>query len=367
MMTKESFKMNVNLDFFLNYTILGYRIAPVVIALSIAIVTLLSKNLLANLLMKPLRMISKRTDNDLLDRIADSIEGPLRLLIVIAGLYIAASWIHTSQQVQLYINLVFKSFFIIAIFWVLFELIDVFSVLFNFFSSKTKKGAARDIRNFLTKTLRVLVIVLGVMAVLQEWGINVSAFVASLGLGGLAFALAAKDTVANFFGSLVVFTDRPFQVGDLVELEGVEGNIEEIGVRSTKIRTNAQALVSIPNAVMATAKITNWSRMGKRRIKTRIGLTYTTTIEQLRAITDELQRMLQNHPDVHQEAIGVNFDEFQDSALSISLNFFTITIDAQKHAIIRQEINFKIMEIVAKHNASFAFPSQSIYVESLPK
>ncbi len=357
----------MNLDFFLNYTVWGYRIAPMIIALSIAIVTLLSKNFLADLLMKPMRMISQRTNNDLWERIADSIEGPLRFLIVITGLYIASSWLHTTQQTQMYINLVFKSFFIIAIFWVLFELIDVFSVLFNFFSSKTKKGAARDIRNFLTKTLRVLVIVLGVMAVLQEWGINVSAFVASLGLGGLAFALAAKDTVANFFGSLVVFTDRPFQVGDLVELEGVEGNIEEIGVRSTKIRTNAQSLVSIPNAVMATAKITNWSRMGKRRIKMRIGLTYNTTIEQIRAITEQIQAMLEKHPDIHQEAISVSFDEFQDSALSIALNFFTITVDGQKHLMIRQEINFTIMEIVAKNGASFAFPSQSLYVESLPK
>ena len=190
---------------------------------------------------------------------------------------------------------------------------------------------------------------------------------AALGLGGLAFALAAKDTVANLFGSLVIFTDRPFKVGDWVETPAVEGMIEEIGIRSTKIRTFAQALVSMPNATLANAPITNWSRMGKRRVKTRLGLTYNTTVEQMQAILEEIKTMLKKHPDVHQETILVSFDEFDNSALSIFLYFFTKTTVWLEYLHVREDVNFKIMQIVARNGAQFAFPSQTLYVESLPK
>jgi len=356
----------MNMQLFLEYTVWGYPIAPILIASSIALLSLMLKNILASLLLKPIRTIGKHSSGDTLEKIADLAEAPLKLSLVFAGFYIASQWLHTPKT-EPFIHLIFKSFLTFVIFWILFRMIDKFSTVFNFFSSKVGKELNDDIQNFLTKTLRILVIALGVMAILQEWGINVSAFVASLGLGGLAFALAAKDTVANLFGSLVIFSDRPFQVGDWVETPNVDGTIEEIGIRSTKIRNHAQALVSVPNAVMANTTITNWSRMGKRRVRTRIGITYTTSVEQMQAIVREIKEMLETHPDIHPEVIIVNFDEFEASALSILLNFFTNTIVTTEYLHVRQDMNFKIMQIVARNNASFAFPSQSLYVESLPK
>ena len=356
----------MNLQDFLNYTLWGYPIAPILIAITIALSSLMLKNILAALILKPLRTISKHSSNDTLEKIADLSEAPLKLSLVFGGFYIASHWLHTPKT-EPFIHLIFKSFLTFVIFWILFRMVDKFSTLFNFFSSKVGKELNDDIQNFLTKTLRILVIALGVMAILQEWGINVSAFVASLGLGGLAFALAAKDTVANLFGSLVIFSDRPFQVGDWVETPNVDGTIEEIGIRSTKIRNHAQALVSVPNAVMANTTITNWSRMGKRRVRTRIGLTYATSAQQMQAVVSDIKEMLQNHPDVHPDVIVVSFDEFEASALSILLNFFTNSIVTAEYLHVRQDINFKIMQIVSKHGAQFAFPSQSLYVESLPK
>ena len=356
----------MDFNLFLNYTVWGYPIAPITIAFSIALFALLVKNILATLLLKPLRTISKHSSSDTLDKIADLAEGPLKLSLVFVGFYIASHWLHTPKT-EPFIHLFFKSFLTFVIFWILFRMVDKFSTVFNFFSSKVGKEINDDIQNFLTKALRLLVVALGIMAILQEWGINVSAFVASLGLGGLAFALAAKDTVANLFGSLVIFSDRPFQVGDWIETPNVDGTIEEIGIRSTKIRNHAQALVSVPNSVMADSTIINWSRMGKRRVRTRIGLTYSTTAEQMETIVNEIRAMLQNHPDVHQEVIVVNFDEFEASALSILLNFFTNTIVTADYLHVKQNINLKIMHIVARNSAQFAFPSQSLYVESLPK
>lgn len=356
----------MTLETLLNYTVLNQPVAPIAMALSSIILAFLLKNSLASLLLKPLRSISLRSSSDTLEKIAELIEPPLKLSIVFAGFYIASSWLQ-FPKLEPVINLFFKSFMTFIIFSILFRMVDKFSTLFNFFSSKMGTQINEDIQNFITKSLRILVIVIGVMAILQEWGINVSAFVASLGLGGLAFALAAKDTVANLFGSLVIFTDRPFQVGDWVQTPDVEGNVEEIGIRSTKIRTFAQSLVNVPNATIANATITNWSRMGKRRVRTRLGLTYATSVEQMQTIVEEITHMLQQHPDVHQEVIVVNFDEFESSALSILVNFFTTSLDTKEHLKTRQDINFKIMKIVAANNAQFAFPSQSLYVESLPK
>ena len=356
----------MNLQPLLDYTILGFPITPIGIGITIFLGALIFKNILANILLKPLKSIARRSHTHLDDKLISVIEPPLKLTIVLLGAYIATLWL-PFKTFDVVVDLFLKTFITFIIFWILYRVVDTFSNLFNFFSTKFGKELNEDIQDFMTRTLRILIIALGIMAILQEWGINVSAFVASLGLGGLAFALAAKDTVANLFGSLVIFSDRPFKVGDWIETPVVEGTIEEIGIRSTKVRTFAQALVSVPNATIANTPITNWSRMGKRRIKTRLGLTYTTSVEQLQAILQEIRQMLALHPDIHPETIIVNFDEFESSALSIYLNFFTNTIVTTEYLNVREDVNFKIMQIVSSHGASFAFPSQSLYVESLPK
>lgn len=356
----------MNLQPLLDYTFLGLPVAHIGIAIAIFLFSILIKNILAAIILKPLKTIAKRTRTKTDDKLIDVIEEPLKLTIVLLGAYIATLWLpftHFDHIVDLFI----KSFITFIIFWILYRVVDSFSNLFNFFSTKFGKELNEDIQHFMIKAMRVLIIVLGIMAILQEWGINVSAFVASLGLGGLAVALAAKDTVANLFGSLVIFTDRPFKVGDWVETPVVEGNIEEIGIRSTKVRTFAQALVSVPNATLANTPITNWSRMGKRRVKTHLGLTYNTSIEQLKTILEDIRAMLAAHPDVHKETIIVNFDEFESSSLSIYLYFFTNTIVTTEYLQVKEDVNFKIMQIVSQNGSQFAFPSQTLYVESLPK
>ena len=174
-----------------------------------------------------------------------------------------------------------------------------------------------DFSNFILKSIRFFILMLAFIAVLQEWGYNVSGFLASLGLVGMAFALAAKDTAANLFGSLVIFTDKPFKIGDWVKTPEVEGTIESVGIRSTKVRTFAQALVSVPNGVLANSAILNWSKMGKRRVKTTIGVTYDTSGDTLEQIINDIKEMLKNHPDIHQDTIHIYFSAFGDSSLNI--------------------------------------------------
>ena len=219
---------------------------------------------------------------------------------------------------------------------------------------------------FFIKGIKLVLMTMGFVVIVQEWGYDFTGFLASLGLGGLAFALAAKDTAANLFGSLVIFSDKPFDVGDWIQTPSVEGTVESIGIRSTRVRTFAKALVAVPNATLANSPITNWSRMNMRRIKMTIGLTYSTSSTQMQSILDQTRTMLQNDPDINQKTILINFTDFQDSALGIFCYFFTNTTNWQEYLMVRERINLCIMKIVEDNKAGFAFPSQSVYIESLP-
>jgi len=354
------------MEAFLTYSIYDIKVIDITIAIAIFFIAYFAKTLLAKVILKNLRRFADKTKNVIDNRLIDVIELPIKFSIVILGFFLAERWLNL-EKFQAIASLIENTLISFVLFWILFRAVDQFSYIFAKFSSKFGKNLSSDVENFIISFLKTIILIIGIMTILDGWGINVGAFVASLGLVGMAFALAAKDTAANLFGSLVIFTDKPFKNGDWILTPDVEGKIEKIGIRSTKVRTFAQALVSVPNAVIANSAITNWSKMGKRRIKMRLGLTYSTTTNQMENILTELRAMLNNHPDVHKDAIMVHFDEFQDSSLSLFCYFFTNTTVWKEYLSVREDINLKIMKIVENNGASFAFPSQSIYVESMPK
>jgi MscS family membrane protein len=189
----------------------------------------------------------------------------------------------------------------------------------------------------------VLFVVLAASTIAQRMGVDVKAFLAGLGIGGLAFAFAAQDTLANFFGSLVVAVDRPFRVGEFVRIGSAEGTVEDIGLRSTKLRTGARTQVVIPNKMVANGIVTNLSRMPQRRVDQTIGLTYNITPEQMQALLEDLRGMLRADPEVHQQLIAVNFSGYSESSLEIQIVYFAADPDWQRHLDLRERINLKIM------------------------
>ena len=217
---------------------------------------------------------------------------------------------------------------------------------------------------FLSKVIRFIIIVLALSVILQEWDYDINGFIAGLGLGGLAFALAAQQTLANLFGGIVIITDKPFSIGDWILTPSVEGTVQDINFRSTKVRTFAQAVVTIPNATLANEPITNWTRMGKRRITFNLGVTYSTPKEKLEICVQEIKNMLQKHPGIHPETIFVNFDSFGASSLDIFLYFFTKTTNWGEFLQIKEDVNLKIMSILEKEGVSIAIPSTSIYFKN---
>ena len=199
---------------------------------------------------------------------------------------------------------------------------------------------------------------------LQKFNYNVAGLVGGLGLGGLAFALAAKDALSNLFGGAVIITEKPFTIGDWILTPSVEGTVETITFRSTKIRTFAQALVTVPNAKLANESITNWSEMGKRRIVFDLSVTYETPKEKLESIIKKIDYMLKSHPEIHQDTIITKFDKYGVNGLDIYIYFFTKTTVWLDFLKIKEEINYKIMDILDNEGVSLAIPNRKLYVDS---
>lgn len=350
----------------LNKTFFDVSVQDFIVACGLILFFYFLRKPLSRFILGILKQFAKKTTSSVDDKIIKALEDPFKFSFIILGFYCAFIWLDLKGLKPLFTHII-SSLIVFVLFWTLYRLICEFNSVITLFSSRLGKPLNKDIENFIIKTLKVLIVITGFLMFLQAWGLNVTTFIASLGLGGLAFALAAKDTAANLFGSLVIFADRPFQVGDWVEIDKIEGNIEEIGIRSTRIRTFSQSLVTIPNAKVANTSIVNWTRMGKRRVKGVLGLTYATTSNQIEAILQDLQVALNEHGGIYEDGIILTFESFGDSTLNILYQYFTITTAYSEFTKIRQEINITFMHIIEKHGSSFAFPSQSLYIENLPQ
>jgi MscS family membrane protein len=306
----------------------------------------------------------KKTSTNLDDDILEAIKKPIDFLFIIIGINFAVAMLSLDADTISSIDKIIRSGFIIVVFWSIFNILNHLSINIHKITNKFGDKINADFSNFIVKSIRFLILILGLIAVLQEWGYNVSAFIASLGLVGMAFALAAKDTAGNLFGSLVLFTDKPFKIGDWIKTPEVEGTIENIGIRSTKVRTFAQALVSVPNGTLANSAILNWSRMGKRRVKTTLGLTYGTSGKTLENIIAEIKEMLQNNPDIHQSTIHIYFSDFGESSLNIFCYYFTKSTNWAEFMRVRESSYLSIMKIVDNNGSSFAFPTQTLHIEN---
>ncbi len=349
---------------FLNQVFIGIPLYRFAIAIAVFFGFVFLRKLFVLVVIRFLSGLTRRTRTELDDILLGIISKPLSFLFVITGTYIALRVLTLEVEV---INRVLRTLIIFVLVWTSYNAVIAFEEHIFRFAGRFGKELEREIGGFLIKISKAFVLILGAVAILQEWGINVSALIASLGLGGLAFALAAKDTVANLFGGLTVLADKSMKVGDWVKIGDVEGIVEDIGLRTTKIRTFEKSLITVPNQVLANQSLENFSRRNVRRIKMTIGLTYSTTPDQMRRILEEIREMLRNHPRIAKDQLlMVYFTDYSDSSLDIFIYCFTDTANWAEYLSIREDVNLKIMDIVEKNGASFAFPSRSVYVEKLP-
>jgi MscS family membrane protein len=348
-------------DFF-DFEFFGVSIVDVTAAILVFLLFAFFRVIFSKILINIMSRFSKKTKSNLDDLFIEALYKPMELLILLIGLYFAKSFLSSPQTAE-FLRIAFRTMSIVWIFYTIFVVLTPLAQVIHRFSSIFGKNLSRDVENFITKSLKIFIFALGFMALMREWGFDVSAFVASLGLGGLAFALAAKDTTANLFGSIVIFSDRPFQIGDWIMTPNVEGTVEDIGIRSTKVRAFDQSLVSVPNAVIANSAITNFSQMGKRRIKMRLGVTYQATTEKLNTLLGRLREYLAKNEEVHPDTIMIYFDEFADSSLSIFCYFFTTTTKWAEYLAAKERINIDIMKIFEEVGVEFAYPTRTIFIE----
>ena len=342
-----------------------YGVVKIAIALMAFFLFLFLRKLFSLIVIKSIKKITSKTKTDLDDKLVKIFSEPMKFLFIIFGLSVFLSILEIKTSFSQ--NLL-KSLFTFVIFWIFYGSIEIIKEPIFKFGKKFGSDLTKEITNFLLKIIKIFVASVGIVSILQIWGINVSAFIASLGLGGLAFALAAKDTAANLFGSLAILADKAIKTGEWIKVNGVEGVVEDIGMRTTKIRTFEKSLITIPNQIIANNPIENFSRRGIRRIKTRIGLDYNTTNEQLSKIIQDIKSMLKSHPEISQDSTTiVNFDRFDDSSLSIFLYYFANTANWKRYLDIKEDTYLKIIEIVEKNGSSFAFPTRSIYLHNEDK
>jgi len=346
-------------------TFLGISLGRFALAFAIFLFVLLLKKVIAHLFTRVLFPFVEKTESRYDDLFVLGLQKPAELLIVIGGLFLAVQVLQlpvAPVDVRRFAYALLKVLATFDVAWFVFNMVSLLEAYLGQWVSRTESTLDDHLLPFIRKSLRAFIIFLAALMTIQNLGYSISGLLASLGIGGLAVALAAKDTLANFFGSLMIILDRPFHLGDWVKAGDIEGTVEEVGFRSTKIRTFAKTLISVPNSVITNMAIDNFSRMPKRRIKLSVGVTYETTPEKMREAVTRIRAMLTSHPAIDQEFFLVNFTDFGASSLDIMVYCFTRTTVWGEYLEAREDVCLKIMEILEDLGLEIAFPSRSIYL-----
>ncbi|WP_298836588.1 mechanosensitive ion channel family protein [Clostridium sp.] len=337
------------------------------IAIGVFVLFLLLKNIFAKYVFKMILKLVNKTKFKADTKIVSAFERPLINFFEVLGIYFAFVILRYALPIPLaFINRLFSSAIIILISWGLYNLTGESSLLFERMHKAYDIKVDKILFPFISKTLRLILIALAVTIIAEKWGYNIQGFIAGLGLGGLAFALAAKDAAANIIAGMSIILDKPFTIGDWVNSDSLEGSIENISFRTTKIRTIDEALIIVPNSKLTNEPLTNFSRRGKRRVSFSLELNYITSRQELETFVSRVRSMLENHPQVNKEGILVRFDKVSTASLDILVCYFADTPDFDEYFRVKEDINFEIVDILHQENISMAFPRTNVYLDDLP-
>jgi MscS family membrane protein len=359
----------------LSGTFLGIRLYDVAISFSILLVTLLARRLVTGIVLRRLHGLAERTHITWDEDLITAVRPPLRALILVYGMWLAVLALVRPLEL-LQVEAALATFGRVALLvvgaWLSFRLVNVFDRVLHVRGHDPDDWVEPSIVPLAINAVRLLVYILFGLVIAQNLGYSVAGIVASLGLGGAALALASQDTLSNLFGSFMIIVDKPFVVGDWIKGSSFEGVVEQVGFRSTRIRTFGKTVENIPNNLLANVKVENMDRrkdpgLNVRRIKMTVGVTYATSAEQMEAVLEGIREILRADPGVAQEqTILVRFTDFGESALDIFLYYFSNSADWDYYLSVRERVNLKIMRMLETMGLEIAFPSRSLYIESLP-
>lgn len=317
--------------------------------------------------------LKERYHYDYIDSFAKAFNHPIQAFLWILAFYsfIVLSPLNPFSQHPAF-DKILRSSLIICLIGGVYNLCDAGHGLIMQLLKRSNQHIDETIGELISALAHMLCIMLGVVMVAKEWDYDITAFIASLGIGAMAIAFAAKDSLANVFGSIIIITERPFVVGDWISANNVEGIVEKVSFRSTCIRTFYQELVYVPNNLLSNTSIINYTQRQKYRIQFLLGVTYSTTREQLQNVCQQIRQLCEQMDDIYSEGFDVNFFEFGDSSLNIRIVCYAkVPENTQNYALknsmyhkIREKFNLEVMRILEENGVSCAFPSRSIYFET---
>ena len=341
--------------------ILGVDIFQILVGIGIFFLFLIFRGIISKVIIKRLESIAKKTTNKLDDSFVHAMEGPARFLPIVLGFFIASYYMSFSEDVRIGIDTINRTLITIFIFWVIHQIIEPISYIL----SGLDKVLTRELIGWIIKSLKILIFILGLAAVLELWGIKIGPIIAGLGLFGVAVALGAQDLFKNLISGILVLVEKRFKIGDWILVEGIiEGIVEKIGFRSTVIRKFDKSLAIIPNFQFAENAVINVSQTTNWLISWVITLQYDTTVNQLKTIRNQIEEHINKGGDYNTDlGVAVRVDKFSDSSIDMYVRCFTKTDSWEEWLSVKEKLAIEIKQIVEKNSASFAFPSQSIYVE----
>ncbi len=349
-----------------NTGFLGINMGDMIIALGIFLVFLVLRGLFSKIVIHYVVRLTSKTQNEYDDLFARALETPVRMVPVVLGFFFATNFIEMKGETALYTDTITRTLIAFILFWTLYRLITPVSHMLE----SATEFFTEAMKDWFRKSLKTAVLALGGATILEMWGIEVLPLIAGLGLFGVAIALGAQDLFKNLIAGLFVIGERRFHKGDWILVEGtVEGTVEDIGFRTTKIRRFDKAPVYIPNAILSENAVTNFSEMTHRRIKWIIGVEYDTNHNQLRLIRDQIEAYITDNPNFAPSSdvsTFVRIDSFNDSSIDILLYCFTNTTDWGEWLEVKETLALEIKKIVEGAGTGFAFPSRSLYLEKMP-
>ena len=341
----------------------GLSFIELIIIFSVFVIALIIRSAFAKIIVSKIKNIVQKTGNNVDDQLFDALISPLKLLPVIFVFIFISLYIKIDSQLGFYFEKINRTLATIFVFWFIHQALLPLSQAFQ----KLEEHLSKALVIWLTRSLRYLIIFLGVVAVLEIWGIKIGPVIAGLGLFGVAVALGAQDLFKNLISGILILVEKRFHLGDVIEVPGhALGSVEQIGFRSTLIRQFDTTLISLPNYVFSDSAILNFSKRHYRRIKWTIGLTYDTSIENLKKICQLIEENIRNNNNfvINDEyQLFVRIEKFNDSSIDILIHTFVNTNDWKEYLSIKEQLALLIKKIVENNFSSFAFPSSSIYIE----
>lgn len=361
---------------FLKRSFLGNTVENYFWFMGIILIGLIFLRLLSKLLTWVIFKVVKKYSTGVgFDKLLVLLKKPLNTFILLITLYFAfdrldfpLEWKIGSIRyfgMRMVIYRTFQIAIICSITWVLLRLTDFLGLVMMHRASLTESKSDDQLVPFVKEAIKVVLVIFSVFFMLGAiFKLNIASLIAGLGIGGLAIALAAKESLENLLGSFTIFLDKPFVIGDLIRINGIEGHVESIGFRSTRIRTLEKSFVTVPNKKLVDTELDNLSLRIQRRAKFNIGLTYETSTEQLKGIISEMQAYIDKHPHTLPDETRIRLFEFDASSVSIMVLYFVDTLEYDVYLDVREEINYKIIEIVKKHGSAFAYPTTTVLMKN---